>query len=374
MTVLAAALASLAAVPLAAHLASAGAAVAATRRAPPEGEARFRPFISLLRPVHGLDPHDRETLKSGLTQDYPAYEVIFCAASADDPACAAVREMIAAHPEVPARLLIGDGGLSSNPKLNNLAKGVAAARSDWLVMADANLLLAPEYLAGLADSWQADTGLVSGPPLGTRAEGFWSAVECAFLNTNQARWQLATGALGFGFAQGKTLFWNRKVLEAGGGLAALGRDMAEDVASTKLVRAQGLRVQLPARLSAQPVGRRSARAVWDRQLRWSRVRRDGFPGLFLAEIAQGSVLGLASLAALVALGAVPGWLPALFLALWYGTEAGFARALGLVLTPRDLAAMLVRDALLPVLWFATFARRGFDWRGTAMGGARAPAE
>lgn len=365
-------LAGLAAIPLGVHVASAGLAMA--RGQDGRREETFRPFLSLIRPVKGLDAFDRETLESSFVQDYPSYEVIFCADDADDPACAAIGEMIAAHPDVPARLMIGEDRITANPKLNNLAKGVAAARSDWLVMTDANLLLAPDYLAGLADTWDDGAGLVSGPPLGIRPEGFWGRVECAFLNTNQARWQLAADALGIGFAQGKTLFWNRKVLEAAGGLAALGRDLAEDVASTKLVRAQGLAVRLPARLSPQPVGRRSARAVWDRQLRWSRIRRDGFAALFLAEIAQGPALGLGSVLALAVIGAVPLMVALGFVALWYGAEAVFAQRIGLRLGGRDIAAMMMRDAMLPALWVATFARRGFAWRGTEMSAADAAAE
>lgn len=353
-----------AAVPLAAHVGSA--ALALGRRVRSQDAASFRPFISLIRPAKGLDPFDRQTLASALQQDYPDYEVIYCVADPDDPACAAIREMIAAHPQVPARLLTGEAGISANPKLNNLEKGVASARSDWLVMADANLMLEPDYLAALADAWTPGTGLVSGPPLGTDAQNFWGAVECAFLNTNQARWQLAADALGIGFAQGKTLMWNRRVLEEVGGLVALGRDMAEDVASTKLVRSQGLKVRLPARLSVQPVGNRHAGAVWDRQLRWSRIRRAGFPGLFASEIAQGPVLGLSALGILATLGAAPGSLAALYFVLWYGAEAAFARGIGLALAPRDLAAMTMRDLLLPALWIVTFARRGFDWRGTAV--------
>ncbi|MCB1336142.1 MAG: glycosyltransferase [Maritimibacter sp.] len=355
-----------AAIPLGAHLGSAGLAIGRRHRDSDPQAKPFRPFLSLIRPVKGLDPYDRETLASSFRQDYPEYEVIFCAASADDPACAAVRSLIAAHPRVPAQLLIGEAPISANPKLNNLAKGVAAARSDWLVMTDANLMLAPGYLAGLADAWAPGVGLVSAPALGDRAGNFWGAVECAFLNTSQARWQLAADALGIGFAQGKTLFWNRKVLETGGGLAALGGNMAEDVASTKLVRAQGLKVRLPARLSFQPVGRRRFADVWQRQLRWSRVRRDGFVALFAAEIAQGPALGLLSLAALGLAGLAPLGLAVAYLALWYGAEIAVAAHLGLRLHARDLFAMLVRDALQPALWIATFARRGFEWRGNEM--------
>ena len=266
--------------------------------------------------------------------------------------------------------------ITSNPKLNNVAKGYRAARSEWVVMTDSNLLLPPDYLRTLAATWQSDTGLVSSPPSGIRPGNFWGAVECAFLNTSQGRWQLAADSLGMGFAQGKTLFWNRKVLEAGGGLPALGRNLAEDVASTKLVRAQGLRVRLTPKLFPQPVGDRSARFVWDRQLRWSRVRRDGFPLIFMAEIAQGPLVPVAALVTLAALGTVP-WilLPVLLLA-WYGAEIALARVAGWPATPRDLAAMIVRDALLPALWLATWTGRGITWRGTDMApaGTAGPAE
>lgn len=93
-----AALALAAAVPLAAHLASAALAVSRGRREGASQGAPFRPFISLLRPVKGLDAFDLETLGSSFAQDYPRYEVIFCADRADDPACAPIRTMIAARP------------------------------------------------------------------------------------------------------------------------------------------------------------------------------------------------------------------------------------------------------------------------------------
>jgi ceramide glucosyltransferase len=51
-----------------------------------------------------------------------------------------VRKLIAAHPEVPARLLIGDDPVGINPKLNNIVKGWVAAKYPWIVMADSNVL------------------------------------------------------------------------------------------------------------------------------------------------------------------------------------------------------------------------------------------
>ena len=287
------ALVSILGVTLAAHLLSALLAGWRYRQRPaaPADETKL-PYISLVRPVCGLDSFDRETLGSSFRQDYPRYEILFCAPSETDASVPLVRQLIAENPQVEATLLFGETPISGNPKLNNLHKGYREARGEWLAMTDSNLLLPPDYLRTLITTWRRDTGLVSSPPAGIRPGNFWGAVECAFLNSSQGRWQLAADSVGLGFAQGKTLFWRREVLEAGGGLAALGRKLAEDVASTRLVRAQGLRVRLAQRLFAQPVGHRTARSVWDRQLRWSIIRREGFPVIFAAEALQGPVAGL----------------------------------------------------------------------------------
>ena len=232
-------------------------------------------------------------------------------------------------------------------------------------MADANLLLPPDYLQRLFAVWSDDCALVSSPPAGIRPGNLWGAVECAFLNGFQGRWQLAADSIGAGYAQGKTLMVRKDWLDRAGGLQALGRHLAEDVTFTKLVRERGARVRLTRQMFAQPVGARNPRAVWDRQLRWSRVRRDGFAALFALEILLGSLpptLLLASLAG-------PVWV-LVFLAVWYGTEWALCRACGWPHAPRDVAAMGLRDLMLPALWVAAYARRGFAWRGTRLGAAQ----
>ncbi len=323
----------------------------------PEGA----PHITLLRPVCGLDPLDAETLGSSFALDYPAFEVIFCVADGDDPVVPLVRRLIAAHPDVSARLLVGDAAVSANPKLNNLEKGWQAARGPLVVMADSNLLLPRDYLWQLLAARGPDVGLVSSPPVGVRPAGAWAELECAFLNSNQARVQLLADMLGFGFAHGKTLMWERAFLEARGGLAALGQRLAEDVASTRLVRGAGKRVALTQRPFAQPIGRRSLAQVWSRQLRWAKVRREGFPLLFPGEVLNGSLVALA--AAFAAGG--PGLAAALAVC-WYGVEAALALACGWVRPGRGLLMLPLRDLMLPVLWVASYGNTRFEWRGNAM--------
>ncbi len=324
------------------------------------------PEISLLRPVCGLDAHDTETLGSSFALTYPKYELIFCIASPDDPAVPLVKRLIAEHPDHRARLLLGDNPVSGNPKLNNLIKGWDGAHCEYVLMTDSNVLLPPDYLQQMIAAWQPDTGLVSSPAIGQHGEGFWGALECGFLNGYQARWQLASDEFGNGFAQGKNLLWQRDFLASVGGPAVLGRDLAEDVGATKLVRGAGLRVRLAQKPFAQPIGRRSFAQVWSRQLRWARVRRAGFVRIFASEILTGAAAPALATGALVALGALPWVVLPLGLAGWFGVEWALARAVGWPSKWRDVFAWVLRDTLIPALWIGGWSGRGFVWRGTVM--------
>ncbi|SOC16126.1 ceramide glucosyltransferase [Rhodobacter sp. JA431] len=346
------------------HLASAVLTMLRYRKPSPRNVPADAPLITLLRPVCGLDNHDEETLGSTFHLSYPNLEIIFCAAREEDPAVALLQKLIAQHPQVNARVMVGEDRITANPKLNNLEKGWQAARGDFVAMTDSNLLLPTDYIEQLLAAFRPDTGLVTSPPIGVRGEGMAAALECAFLNGFQGRWQLAADSVGLGYAQGKTLMWRRDVLERAGGLVSLGRDLAEDVASTKRVRDQGLKVRLTRQAFTQPIGPRSFGAVWARQLRWARVRRDGFVGLFAAEILLGPFVPLAALVPLFGWATLPTALP--FLGLWYGAELAMMRFAGWPSKREDITAMVLRDLLLAPLWLQTWRSRGFEWRGSAM--------
>src|SRR5262249_11265495 len=154
-----------------------------------------------------------ETLRSAFHLDYPRYEIIFCAASAHDAAVPLVRQLIAAHPHVAARLLTGNETISDNPKLNNVCKGWRAAAYDWIVMADSSVLRPRDSSGPVPGGWGGEPGVVRPPPAGGRPQGFWAELECAFLNTYQLRWQYTSAAIGFGFAQGKSMLYRRSQIE-----------------------------------------------------------------------------------------------------------------------------------------------------------------
>ena len=343
--------------------------VAILRCRPRTGIAPLRetPPVTIVRPVCGLDNFVEETLRTSFELAYPAFELIFCVASGRDPVVPVVRKLIAAHPGVAAQLLVGDDRVSVNPKLNNCVKGWRAAAHPFVVIADSNVLMPKDYIQRLLAAWQPDTGLVCSPPVGCRPLGLSANLECAFLNSYQARAQYFADTLGIGFAQGKTMLWRRADLEAAGGIRALGAEAAEDAASTKIVRAAGLRVRLVDGPFEQPLGRRSLKEVWRRQTRWARLRRAGFPLFFVPEILGGAVLPL-SAAGYAAHGAglsVAGTVAALALA-WYGLETALVWAVRWHLSPLFPLCAMLRDLLLPGLWIDGWIGTDFVWRGNTM--------
>ncbi|WP_421695400.1 ceramide glucosyltransferase [Aestuariivirga sp.] len=323
---------------------------------------REQPPITLVRPLCGLEPFSRETLSSSFGMDYPHYEILFCVADAADPIIPLARALIAEHPEHDARLLIGQDAIGSNPKLNNMAKGFRQARFAHIVFVDSNVFTPPSYLNQLMNALEKGAGMVSAPPVGQAPAGFWAQLECAFLNSYQARMQYAVDTLGFGFAQGKTLFFRRADLEHGG-FAQLAAEPAEDAASTKLIHSKGQRVRLAGPF-AQLVGPRTGAQVWQRQVRWARLRRASFPLWFAPEILAGALPPLLALA--YGLSAYDIFSPTLllvFVALWYLPELILARVAG---WPRNLGLMMLRDLSLPFIFAAGCAGSSFEWHGKQM--------
>jgi ceramide glucosyltransferase len=336
------------------------------------------PPVTIIRPVCGIDAYEEATLRSTFELDYPRYEILLCCASPDDPVVPLAERLLAEHPHVRARLLIGDDRPSQNPKLNNVLKGWRNAAHEWIVIADSNVLMPPDYLQRMLSSWRGDTGLISAPPIGHQPDNIWAELECAYLNTYQARWQYAADSLGIGFAQGKNMLWRRSDLEAAGGLLALAREPAEDAAATRVVRGLGLRVNLADGAFPQPLGPRTAAQVWGRQVRWARLRRATFPGFFALEILSG-------LAAPLACFLFAGWVLEMdsmdiigfagaYIAVWLAAEAWLASAVGWHLSRRSPFLWLLRELLLPVLLVQAWLGKSLSWRGTQMTSDRSDAE
>src|SRR5580704_17236199 len=63
---------------------------------PPAADADL-PAVSMIKPVHGLEPQLRENIESFFRQEYPRFEILFGADSEDDGALEVVREVSARY-------------------------------------------------------------------------------------------------------------------------------------------------------------------------------------------------------------------------------------------------------------------------------------
>ncbi|WP_319529548.1 hypothetical protein [uncultured Cohaesibacter sp.] len=120
---------------------------------------------------------------------------------------------------------------------------------------------------------------------------------------------------------------------------------------------------------AQPLGQRTFGEVWKRQVRWARVRREGFPLLFTMEPLSGPLLPglfLAFMLVQMSMPIVSPLLMLLFLIVWYGAEAWMVRKAGWPFASGDIWVWVMRDMLLPAIWLLSFSSKGFDWRGNVI--------
>src|SRR5437899_235949 len=104
------------------------------------------PPVSVLKPVHGMEPRLRENLESFFKQDYPEFELLFCARSSDDAALKLVQEIGAQYPDVKVRILTSGEPPWPNAKVYSLQKLVAEAAHEILVISDSDVFVQPNYL------------------------------------------------------------------------------------------------------------------------------------------------------------------------------------------------------------------------------------
>jgi len=343
---------------LALLLGSAGLALLQPGLARRRARAPDREPVSMLIPVRGQAPGFSEASLSALRQDHAALEILFSAAGTDAAGAAAVRAVLAeAPPGKTLRFIRTAPAAGLNPKIGNLLEPYAAASHDVVVIKDATTLLAPGQVGAMLRSLTPGTGLVCAAPIARGPLGFTAHVEAALINTYGARLLLAASVIGVGVGIGAAMLLRRSDLDRAGGLAAVAPAVADDHAISKTLAGLGLRTVFTAETVDQGLGRRATASVWGRHLRWALCRRTTEPLAFWLEPMTG--LAAACLAAWLAF-ASSALLAATLLA-WVVVEIGLALAKGWPAGPLSLPAILLREALLPVLWLAALGTRTIAW-------------
>ncbi|MGB9105289.1 MAG: glycosyltransferase, partial [Terriglobales bacterium] len=75
------------------------------------------PPVSVIKPVCGLEPMLEQNLETLFQQDYPTFELIFGARTADDPAIAVVSQLRRRYPDVKVRCVFSGDPIWPNPRV-----------------------------------------------------------------------------------------------------------------------------------------------------------------------------------------------------------------------------------------------------------------
>lgn len=320
------------------------------------------PPVSAIIPIKLLDPGFETAQSSMFRQNYPTYEVLISAAEQESPALDAARRIASAHPQCPARILRSTGEVAVSPKLNNLATPLGEAKYDLVFTKDSNITLEPDTMTAFVRNFAEGVGLVVAVPVAARPENFAGRIEACLIN-GHARLLLTASTLGIGFGVGKVTVFRRSDLAKSGGIAALSNTLAEDTALSQNLARLGLKTVFSHRTVAQEIGARSFGEIYERQLRWSVIRRKNERFTYPLE-PLASPLPAAFAGALAApLFAYPAWvLFALTLLGWFCAETGFSFCKGWTLW--SPLAFLGREILALTSWLRAFTTHDVVWAKT----------
>jgi ceramide glucosyltransferase len=310
--------------------------------------------VTVLKPLCGPEPRLEANLATFCAQEYPRYQLVFGVRDPFDPAIAVVESLKQRFPQADIALVIDPRIHGSNLKVSNLINMMEAARHPWLVLADSDIAVEPDYLARVTTPLlDPGVGIVTCLYHGRALGGFWTRLGALFIDTWFApSVRVASSGGSSAFAFGATIALRRDTLDAIGGFETLKDRLADDYRLGELTRTLGLRTVLSEVEVSTDVTEDSLPALWSRERRWMQTIRSLNP------------LGYA-------FSFVTFTLPMLALGLWLA-PTGFNAAAALLgacarlglhrREPWYAAGAPLRDCLLLAEWLSAFAGSTTRWR------------
>jgi ceramide glucosyltransferase len=200
------------------------------RRAVAAGTSAYLPPVSVLKPVHGDEPDLEQNLASFFQQDYPEYEILFCARHSDDAGLAAARRVAARFPNVQARILTCGEPPWPNARTFSLEIMRRDARYPILVTSDSDVRVDPNYLASVvAPLADPNVGMVTCLYRGVTRHGLWAQLEAMGMSIEMTSGVLVAEMLeGMQFALGPSMVMRQSTVEKIGGFEEVAQYYADD--------------------------------------------------------------------------------------------------------------------------------------------------
>jgi ceramide glucosyltransferase len=248
-------------------------------RSTPRSASQSRPSffpevpVAILVPIKGIDPDAWRNWSAFLAQDYPDYQVWFGVMHEDDPAIPIVQAIVAADPDR-AHLLVGLPPRGPNHKDSNVSYLLEQTNAEWIVFADSDIRVTPDYLRIVTAPLQDDrVGMVTCSYLARRPKFIGSALaslaRCCDFMPSLLIARAIDGGVKLGI--GVTMAVRRSALVAAGGLV-FNRIGSDYNLGARIARA-GYRVELSDYLLESDTGSESIGDVILRELRWARTIR-----------------------------------------------------------------------------------------------------
>jgi len=249
----------------------------------------FLPPVSMLKPLHGTEPGMERNLESFFEQDYPDFELLFCARFDSDEGLQLARRVGERYPQVKARYETCGEPIPKfhNAKVYSLAKLDSVAKNDLYVTSDADVRVEPDYLKRMVQTLKdTHVGLASCVYLGTaqgddarRGAGFASQLDAVGKSVEMTSGVLVAVMIEgcAKFALGATMAVRRKSFQDVGGFNELGQFYADDFVLGNRLAAQGTGVLLATYIIRLMVQDSPFWLSFRNQLRWMQSTRRSRP-------------------------------------------------------------------------------------------------
>jgi ceramide glucosyltransferase len=331
----------------------------------------FTPAMTLLKPVHGTEPGLETNLATFFEQDYPEYEILFCAREANDAGLEIARRVADRYPRIPAKFLSTGGEPDYiNAKVASLEKMEAEATGQILVISDSDVRVTPDYLRAVALPFADErVGAMCCPYRGVAAEGgLWARLEAVGMSVEMTAGVLVARAMeGMQFVLGPTMAFRRETIRQMGGFQVSADYCADDFVYGNETFKLGQSVVLSHHAIDHMVINSSFVSTLKHQVRWMKSTRFSRPkGHFGTALTFSMPFGLLAWVAAALLGHA--WWGLGLFGWGLATRLAVSIAVGrLVVRDKSwfglLALYPVRDLMGFGFWMASYLGRRILWRG-----------
>ncbi len=334
--------------------------------------ADYLPPVSVLKPLHGTEPGMEQSLETFFEQDYPEFELLFCARQESDEGLQLARRVGERYPHVKARYLTCGEPKPRfhNAKVYSLARLDAEATYDDYITSDADVRVESDYLQRMVQYLRDPAvALASCVYLGTAhpGAGFSSQLDAVGKSVEMTSGVLVADMLeGTKFALGATMAVRRSSFVAVGGFGELGQFYADDFVLGNRLAAQGRGVLLATHVIRLMVQNSPFFLSFRNQLRWMQSTRRSRPWGHLGSGLTFSVpFGLFGALWCATRGRTRWgllWLLGTVVNRWVQSTA-ILRVLGEPAWVKNAAIYPLRDLLGSVLWASSYLGENFYYRG-----------